>query len=108
MFFTVITVMNFVMLAIFGIGAFVCFRAKSQSDNLIFKYGLWFFGLFFVSRLISIVQSFAISSELFQEMMARGIPGWLTGINYFRELLIVVAFVVLIIGFYNSFKKEKY
>lgn len=98
---------NFGMLILFGIGAYICYKAKAQKGHLIYNYGFWSFGLFFISRLVSTVQPLLLNLLLEQNVMPLEIPIWVTGLNIIRELLILTAFIVIVIGFYKSFVKEK-
>ena len=100
------SIINYGMLVVFGLGAFICYVAKSQSGHILYKYGFWSFGLFFVSRLISIIQLLLLSPGLGRDIAARD-PLLITGINISREILIAAAFIILVIGFYKSFEKEK-
>ena len=98
---------NFGMLILFGIGAYICYKAKAQKGHPLYNYGLWSFGLFFISRLMSSVQPLLLNLFLEQNMTPGEMPIWATGLNIFRELLMITAFIVIAIGFYKSFLKEK-
>lgn len=98
---------NYGMPILFIIGAVICYITKSQKEDPLYQYGYWAFVVFFVSRLISLAQPFMLSPEIEQEIATAGMPFWITALNLFRELLGIVAFLILVLGFYKSLENEK-
>ena len=85
-----------ITLIIAAAGTFICYQAKSLSDNVIYKYGFWAFGLFSISWVISIIQTFVLPVHFQRQAIS-------LGINHVIQVLIFIGFIVLVFGFYKSF-----
>lgn len=101
------SLINYGTLLLLIIGAIICYIVKSQNENTLYKYGFWAFVLFFVSRLIGLVQPFMLFPEIGPDMVLGGMHLLITALNLSRELLGIVAFLILVVGFYKSLENEK-
>jgi hypothetical protein len=100
-------IIEYGMLILFGVGVYICYIARIRGGHLLHNYGFWSFGLYFISALMNIVHQLLLNTLLEQNMTPLEMPIWVTGLNIIRGLLILAAFIVITIGFYRSFKKEK-
>ena len=98
--FTAWSFMPFISLIIVVIATIICYKAKSISNNILYDYGFWSFGLFSISWLISIINAFVFPNILPVEFL-REIS---LGINYVVQIITFAGFIVLVFGFYESFK----
>lgn len=89
-----------ITLVIVASGTVICYKAKSLSDKIIYKHGFWAFGLFSISWLISIIQAYVLSAQLQRYAIS-------LGINHIIQTLMLIGVIVLVFGFYKSFRNSK-
>lgn len=98
--FTAWSFIPFVLLIIVVTATIICYKAKSISNNILYNYGFWSFGLFSISWLISIINAFVFLNVLSIDSLKQ----FSLGISYVIQILMFAGFIVLVFGFYESFK----
>ena len=81
--------MPFVVLVILIITIIICYKGKSISDNILYNYGFWSFGLFSISQLVSIINAYLLPN---------------ISLEFIRQVSLLAGFIVLLLGFYSNFK----
>lgn len=85
-------------LAVYAVGAFICYRGMSRSNSLIYKCGIIFFALLFVTDA-------ALIAMRFLPVSLGSLAGIIIGAGTFY--LELGAYTIIIFGIYKTMKKRQ-
>lgn len=94
---------GFVIIVISLIGTIICYKCR---NNVLYRYGMWFFNLTLLSSLYSLILDFILIDYYFAELRERGVGMQQIGTNLAllglpAGLLKLASLIVLVLGFYK-------
>jgi len=82
----------YAFLAIALVGTVICYTGMYSQKHWLYRYGFWSFGLFLISQVLALVNTFIFDIS----------PEIATYVGYIRYLLWGASLVFLAVGFYQG------